>query len=150
PQGWLFTEGRAYSLQTFVSTNTFLPALPTAINQAGDIAGWGQKPGHSGHRPFLLRRRWLVGQPIAPPVLAINPVNNKAYQTPRVESLDGLTGADLAQASYWSDLEQKLYLLRPFRARVTWLRTSDLSLTNPPPPIVRLGQVVWPDNPQIH
>jgi subtilisin-like proprotein convertase family protein len=151
PEGWLYTEGRAFSLQTFVSPNTFVPSYPTAINQAGDIAGWGFKPGVTGNqKPFLLRRRWLVGQPIAPPALAINPANNRAYQTPRVDSLDGLTGADLAAASYWSDLEQRLYLLRPFLARVTWLRTSDLTLTNPPPPIVRRGRVVWPDNPQIH
>src|SRR5262249_42742926 len=53
-------------------------------------------------------------------------------------------------ASYWSDLEQRLYLLRPFNARITWLRTSDLALTNPPPPLVRRGRAVWPENPQIH
>jgi subtilisin-like proprotein convertase family protein len=149
-EGWVYTEGRVFSLQSFVSTNLFVPTYGSAINQTGDIAGYGNKPGVSGQRPFLMRRRWLVGQPVTPPALAINPVNNKSYQIPHVESLDGLTGADLAQATYWSDLEQRLYFLRPFMARVTWLRTSDLTLTNPPPPIVRRGRAVWPDNPQIH
>src|SRR5262249_11337698 len=88
---------------------------------------------------------------ISPPAQAINPANNKAFQAPHVESLDGLTGMDLASASYWSDLEQRLYLLRPFAPRITWLRTtSGQALTNPPPPIVSRGRAVWPDNPQIH
>jgi hypothetical protein len=139
-----------YSLQSFVSSNTFVFDSANAINQAGDIVGSGFKPGVNGQKAFLLRRRWLVGQPILPPALAINPANNKAFQSPRVESLDGLTGAELAAASYWSDLEQRLYLLRPFAARITWPRTSDLTLTNPPPPIVRRGRAVWPENPQIH
>ncbi|HXG49667.1 MAG TPA: LamG-like jellyroll fold domain-containing protein, partial [Methylomirabilota bacterium] len=59
---WLYSDGRAYNLQDFVSPGVFRPKQARGINNAGDIVGVGRRPGDRDDRPFVMRRQWLVGQ----------------------------------------------------------------------------------------
>ena len=147
-QAFLYSGGFVHKLQDLVSTDAFNPAHATALNRAGDICGYGFKPGSPGTRPFLLRRQWIVGRPQSPPFQAISSTG-KAYAPPTVDALDG-TDPHQPLAYLWSDVEQKLYFLRPITARVTWYTISDFQNTNPPPPIIRVARVVWPSDPQLH
>jgi hypothetical protein len=146
---YVYSEGRVFPLQDFVPTNSFVLEDAVTINAAGDIAGNGTKPG-VGRRAFVLRRQVLVGQPLRPPFQAINPLTQRAYQPPQVEAIDGTPIEQAAQASLWSDLEQKLYFTRPIAARVTWLTTASLADANPTPPVVRVMRACFRPMPQIH
>ena len=149
--GFLYSDGKAVSLQNFVSPAVLQPTDANALNEAGDIVGRGIKPGTGGNLfAFLLRRQVIVGRPLSPPLQAINPGTGKAFQPPRVEAIDGTPIDQVAAASLWSDFEQKLFFTRPIAARVTWLTTADLANTNATVPVVRVMRAVFPEDPQIH
>jgi subtilisin-like proprotein convertase family protein len=147
--GFLYSDRRAVSLQNFASPSVMQLTDGYAINEAGDIVGRGVKPGGNLYA-FLLRRQSLVGRPIAPPLAAINPATQRAYGAPQVQAIDGTPLEQAATATLWSDLEQRLYFVRPMAARITWLTTSDLADTNAPPSVVRTMRAVFPADAQIH
>jgi hypothetical protein len=146
--GWLYSAGKAYAIQSFVTDPSYIVKNPVAINAAGDIIGTAQVGANL--QGFLLRRQWLIGQPISVPAAAINPATQKAYYAPSVESLDGTPTETVSQSYVWGDKEQKLYFVRPIAVRVTWRTTSDLTDTNPPPSVVVAARAVWPTDAQLH
>ena len=155
--GVLIGDGLAYGVSRWIPDNIKVAytgfATDAAINDYGDIAGTLQSTptnSDSGQLPFLLRRQYTVGDQIAPPTAAIDPLTNKAYQPPAVTALDGTDGTVTAQSYTWSDREQKLFFFRPISVKVTWITTADLTSQNPPPPVTRNLRLVWPSNPQIH
>src|SRR6185436_17994398 len=70
----LVSEGRVANLNGLMPSNSPFATLlaATAINNSGDIAGYGLTIGGRMHG-FLMRRLWVVGQPIAPPLRVVNP-----------------------------------------------------------------------------
>ncbi|HXU76446.1 MAG TPA: LamG-like jellyroll fold domain-containing protein, partial [Methylomirabilota bacterium] len=140
---FLYADGRAFSLASLMQSSGFLPNEARAINAYGDIVGWG-----NGVTPFLLRRRWYVGQPQSPPLQAVNAVSGKVFRQPAVRALDGTPDSEVAQAYVWSDFEQRLFFLRPIQVEVSWFTTSNVLDTNSTP-VLRRGRVVWPAAPQI-
>ncbi len=148
----LYSGGAVYDLRVYVPGGAnFVVREATAINNAGDIVGWGTSSGGGFTiTPFLLRRANLpVGTAIAAPAGARNPANgDKVYRTPTVEALDGTSPVDLASAYLWSDLEQRFYFFRPITVRISWWTSANLTDTSAfIPQIVRFS---WPTNPQIH
>lgn len=150
PIAFLYSDGRVYDLQSFVPASQFVLHEARAINVSGDITGFGVRPGEGFSRGFLLRRSVLVGQPLSPPLSAVNPATQRAYQPPQVEAIDGTPIEQASTASIWSDFEQKLYFTRPMAARVTWLTTANLADTNATPPVERILRAVFPTDAQIH
>ena len=147
---FLYSEGRAFDLAKLV------PAMPfpgyghaAAINARGDIVGSGQKPGSSEYTAFLLRRAAVdVGQPIRPPLRAVNPGTNLVFRPPAVEALDGTPPEEVAQAFLWSPVDQRAYFLRPISGRITWFTSADF--LDSEAKIVRTIRSAWSANPQLH
>src|SRR5262249_26309657 len=122
-----------------------------AINAAGDIAGYTfpVDNDYPGGQSFVLRRkRWVVGQPVAPPLQALTG-SNIVYRQPMFQATDGTPPEQVAQATLWAPKEQKFYFLRPIQGELTWYTTDNLLATNAPV-LTRRGKAVWPDRPQIH
>ncbi len=148
----LYSGGLVYDLRVYVPAGAnFIVREATAINNAGDIVGWGTSGGGGfSITPFLLRRANIpVGTALAAPAGARNPSNgNKVYRPPAVEALDNTSPGDLAAAYVWSDLEQKLHFFRPITVKVSWWTSTSLIDTSAfIPQIVRFS---WPTEPQVH
>jgi hypothetical protein len=149
--GFLYADGQIFRLRDLLPrTINYVESRAFVINSKGDIGGiWSTEDEFSNEQPFVLRRkRWVVGEPVAPPLQARNSGNNgKVFREPLFTQLDG-TPAD-PQATLWSGWEQRFYFLRPLQGTLTWYTSSDPTATNAPV-IARRGAAVWPDHPQIH
>jgi hypothetical protein len=149
--GILYLDGRLFRLRDLLPRNIqYRESRAFTINSKGDVAGiWSLSDEFSQQQPFVLRRkRWVVGQPVSPPLQAQNPGNNnKVFRPPSFTSLDGAPVDP--QATLWSDYEQRFYFLRPLQGTLTWYTSSDVLATNAPV-VARRGAATWPDKPQIH
>jgi probable HAF family extracellular repeat protein len=150
PNAYLYSEGRLVNLNSLMPSNSpfVLLARANAINNVGDVVGEGITGSGKTHG-FLMRRRWEVGQPLAPPLGAIDNLTGKVHRPPTLEALDGTPAAEFATAYLWSDYEQKLFFLRPVAAKISWATSSNLTDTNAAPVVTRL-RTEWPVAPQLH
>lgn len=150
PNAYLYAEGRLINLNNLMPPNSpfVLLARANAINNVGDIVGEGVTSSGKTHG-FLMSRRWEVGQPLSPPLSAIDPLTSKVHRPPNLEALDGTSVAEFATAYLWSDFEQKLFFVRPVAAKIIWATSSNPTDTNAAPVVTRV-RAEWPLSPQIH
>jgi len=111
-----------------------------AINSDGWIAGTGRTNGQT--RAFLALPAWVIGRRIPRPLGASDQLQ------PEIDILERPSGFDTAQNSfYWSQVEGRLYAIRPVTARLRWKVDVDPANTNR---VLSVGQSVWPKTPTLH
>ena len=111
-----------------------------AINSDGWITGTGRTNGQT--RAFIAIPAWVIGRKIA------RPLGATAQVPPEIELLERNSNFDTEQNSfYWSQVEGRLYAIRPVTARLRWRLDSNPGNTNR---VVSVGQNIWPRTPTVH
>lgn len=111
-----------------------------AINSDGWITGTGRTNGQT--RAFIAIPAWVIGRKIA------RPLGATALVPPEIELLERGSNFDTEQnAFYWSQVEGRLYAIRPVTARLRWRLDANPGNTNR---VVSVGQNIWPRTPTIH
>ena len=148
-KAFLYSASKLYDLNELLTEDSgWTLTDATAINRDGWITGIGTSPGGQV-RAFLAVPAWVVGRQIPRP--------EGAYpRLPQMQLL-GDRGANTEGNSFvWSDHEQKVFVVRPVKARLSWF-TSDsdvitvgtnvLANTNR---IAVAGAAIWPRIPTRH
>ena len=145
-----------YSAQKLYDLNDLIPpdsgwnlTEARAINKRGWIVGTGTLPGGEVHA-FLAVPARVIGKQIARPLGAV-------ARYPEITLIGQTTGGDNSINSFhWSEVEGKLYAIRPVRARLNWFTSFDntvgtgTNITANTNRITDIGVNVWPRNPTRH
>ncbi len=145
PRAFLWSAHRLNDLNDLVSEEDderWELQRASAINSDGFITGVGTLSGR-GTRAFLAVPAWVIGRPIA------RPEGTVAFQ-PDIELLESRAGDTPQNAFFWSDVERRLYAIRPVTARLRWLTAFPSSTATNTDRVPTVGISIWPKNPSIH
>ncbi len=148
-RAFFFSASRLYDLNELLTEdNGWVLQDARSINKDGWITGTGRGP-DGKLRAYLAVPAWVVGKQIARP--------EGAYPRPPQIELLGDRGANTEQNSfYWSGVENKLYSIRPVKARMKWFTSAadvlqvGTNLVVNTNRIITVGAAIWPRVPTRH
>ncbi|MFO1499955.1 MAG: LamG-like jellyroll fold domain-containing protein [Verrucomicrobiota bacterium] len=160
PRAFLYSAGTMHDLNdlihdarnpdgtdfVFAKSNWVLTEA-AGINRDGFIVGTGTLQGNP--RAFLAIPAWEIGRGIARPAGAV-------ARLPEIEMISGQSGDTAQNAFFWSQVELKLYAIRPVTAKLKWFTSftdstgvgTNLVVNNER--IITVGKTVWPQEPTLH